>query len=76
MNCPICNSEMELGYIPTSAIEWVPKYEKPHLIYKSDKSNGFRIGKHSLGDTKKQPAWYCSSCDKIIINCKEDEKEK
>lgn len=69
MKCPICNNEMMLGYIPTESIEWVPMNDTPHVIYKKDKSNGFRIGKWSFLNSKKQPAWYCYNCKKIIIDC-------
>lgn len=46
MNCPVCNIDMIEGYILTASIEWIPKYNNPHLVYKSDKSNGFRQIKH------------------------------
>ena len=62
---------MKLGYIPTPSIEWIPQGDTPHMVYKKDKSNGFRIGKFSFGDMKQQPAWYCHSCELLIINCKE-----
>lgn len=70
MICPICGLEMKEGYIPASSIEWIPKDNQPQIFYKKDKSDGFRIGKHSFGNMKKQPAWYCLNCDRITIDCK------
>ena len=69
MNCPYCGMKMREGYIPTPAIEWVPQFGSPQLIYKKDKSNGFRIGKHAFTNAKKQPAEYCPACDMLIVDC-------
>ncbi len=69
MNCPYCNKELLEGYIPTQALEWVPKNGEPKLKYTANKDDGFRIGKHSFFDAKHQIAFYCNSCEKIIIDC-------
>lgn len=76
MRCPYCDGEMRDGYIPTYSMEWIPQFDTPHLKYKPDKSNGFRIGKHSFGNMKKQPACYCATCHKIIIDCSIELAEK
>ena len=69
MTCPRCCAQMREGYIPTPSIEWIPKFGSPHLIYKKDKSNGFRIGKHAFTNHKKQPADYCAVCNILILDC-------
>lgn len=76
MKCPYCNQELRDGYIPASSIEWIPQYDEPHIRYKQDKSNGFRIGSHSFGNMKKQPACYCGKCNVIIIDCSIENAEK
>jgi hypothetical protein len=70
MKCNFCKTEMLEGYIPTPAIEWVPKYVNKKLKYIGSKTNGFRIGRMHLMSLKKQSAWYCPNCDLIIISCK------
>ena len=72
MNCPYCHLEMITGSIPTQSLEWIPKDGKLKITYTSDKSKGFRIGKHHFGNTKNQTASYCPHCDKIIIDCTDE----
>ena len=67
--CPICSNEILEGYMETSAIEWIPKHGKSKLIYSKDRANGFRLGKHSFGNMKKQTSYFCTTCNKIIIDC-------
>lgn len=67
---------MKLGYIPTESIEWIPTDEKPKFKYGNDKLEGFRLGKFAFGNNKKQTAYYCIICDKIIIDCKDEVVEK
>lgn len=75
MKCDHCKNEMLEGFIPTPAIEWVPKDSNTKLIYNGPKVNGFRIGRMNLMSQKKQQAWYCPNCDTIIIECKSKEKK-
>lgn len=69
MNCDRCKNEMLEGFIPTPAIEWVPKYAASKLKYSGPKETGFRIGRLNIMSQKKQPAWYCPYCDIILIDC-------
>lgn len=69
MTYPYCKKALLEGYIPTQSLEWVPKYGEPKLKYNENKNEGFRMGKHSFLDAKRQIAFYCDSCEKIIIDC-------
>lgn len=72
MKCAYCQTEMKEGWIPTSAIEWVPCGNELRLFYdKQNKEEGFRLNKHHFFDKKKQKAWYYPDCDILIIDCKE-----
>lgn len=75
MKCNLCKSEMLEGYIPTPAIEWIPKYASSKLIYKGPKEKGFRLGRFRIMSLKEQPAWYCPKCDIIIIDCNQNSTE-
>ncbi len=73
MKCGYCQNEMKEGWIPTAAIEWIPCDGELKLRYdKQEKEKGFRLGKHQFFDKKKQKAWYCSICDVILIDCKDE----
>lgn len=76
MNCPFCGKAMAEGYLPVSSLEWIPKEGTPRLTYPKDRSQGFRIGRHSLSNLKKQPAWYCLPCNRIVIDCRIENTEK
>lgn len=76
MNCPFCGKAMSEGYLPASSLEWVPKGNVPRLTYPKDRSLGFRVGKHSFSNLKKQPAWYCAFCNRIVIDCNAENPER
>lgn len=68
MNCPYCLYEMEEGYIPSDrySLKWISnnKRSKFSLFNK-------RIKLHSILDQLNVDAYYCGSCEKIIIDLKE-----
>ena len=73
MKCGYCNNEMEEGWIPTAAIEWIPNGGELKLRYNNEnKITGFRIGQLQLLNKKRQKAWYCPICDLLLINCKDE----
>lgn len=57
------------GYIPTPAIEWIPKHAEPRIVYTNAKEKGFRLGRFHMMSMKRQVAWYCSHCNIILIDC-------
>lgn len=69
MVCKYCNRDMLEGFIPTQVIHWIPKNGKMKFIYNDNKTEGFRIGRTHQLSMKKQPAWYCPTCDIILIEC-------
>lgn len=75
MICDRCKNEMKEGYIPTYGVEWLPKYAKQKLIYNRNKEEGFAVGRRRQLVFKQQPAWYCSECDIIVIDCKDTREE-
>ena len=71
MVCKCCGQEMLEGFIPTSGLQWLPKWEDMGKIWiRGPKENGFYLGGVRLFGLKKQPAWYCPRCEIILIDCK------
>ncbi len=71
MKCPYCSSEMEEGYIPIDrySSKWISKNEKSKLPFFNKRIKLTQ----PLVDTSVD-AYYCSLCEKIIINLKKVEK--
>jgi hypothetical protein len=68
MKCPYCTNEMEEGYIPSDrySLKWISKKEKSKFPLLNK-----RIKLNSLLEESSVDAFYCSTCEKIIINLKE-----
>ncbi|WP_313130634.1 PF20097 family protein [Anaerocolumna sp.] len=67
MKCPYCTNEMEEGYIPSDrySLKWISKKEKSKLPFLNK-----RIKLNSLSEEPSVDAFYCSTCEKIIIDLK------
>lgn len=69
MKCPYCSHEMEEGYIPSDrySLKWISKKEKSKFpLFKK------RIKLHQLLEEASVDAFYCSKCEKVIIDLKKE----
>jgi hypothetical protein len=70
MICECCKKEMLEGYIPNMGIWWRPKSGENGLWRQSTRTNGFQLGCMETAGVRKEPAYYCPGCDRIVVDCK------
>jgi hypothetical protein len=70
MICECCKKKMLEGYVPNTGLWWIPKSGEKGLWRQCTRTQGFRLGSMETANMKKEPAYYCPDCDRIVIDCK------
>ena len=73
MKCPICNKDMNEGFIYSSKedIKWTPKGENVGTIINSPKNSEVLLAKLKLFKGSKVPVYRCNTCKIQLIIEKE-----
>ena len=74
MNCPYCQNEMQLGYIPgwTLPGQWLPDGKRPSIFAFSVAEAGIPLmNEYKFTHGYKAEAYYCSKCKVVIAHTQE-----
>jgi hypothetical protein len=71
MICECCKKKMLEGYVPASGLWWMPKSGEHVLGRQAFSQNQRELDTSNLFGQKKQAAYYCVDCDRIVIDCQE-----
>ena len=71
MKCPQCQDGMRKGYIWSGyAMDWIPEGSNRKIWYSQDRSEGFRNTKPNIFGNSQATAYYCGTCEFILIDAK------
>lgn len=75
MNCPYCNNEMLLGYIPTykGSLEWIPFNETGSPFIWGSSKNGIKLTRAAVMTVPKKEAFACKKCNLILMKYENSE---
>jgi hypothetical protein len=70
MICECCKKKMLEGYIPNMGLWWLPKSGENGLWRQDTRTEGFQLASMEMTGVRKEMAYYCPECDRIVIDCK------
>jgi|BioPla2DNA2_1021312.scaffolds.fasta_scaffold38914_3 hypothetical protein len=70
MRCPVCNNEMELGFLQgMNRVAWV---KKPHRVSLNPKQGEILLENNTIKDFVFS-SWICKECRKILVDYSDKE---
>ncbi|WP_313758383.1 PF20097 family protein [Tissierella sp.] len=73
MNCPICNNEMEQGFLQgIKRVAWVKKHHKISLLPKQ----GEILLENNVVKDFIFLAWICKKCKKVVVDYSDKETQE
>jgi hypothetical protein len=72
MICDCCKKKMIEGRIPALGLWWMPKSDETQLWAKDTVNTKYRLDSMETMQVKYKTAYYCSECNRIVVDCNSD----